>query len=571
MTIQPANAEVERTEILYGIDNVVDAVLGLGSKGISRIDACVDQTRPSLGIEIQRVKKAIIDAKRKGLRTRLVTEITKDNISHCKELLTIIGELRHLDGIKGTFYLSERQYLAPAKLHEKGKPAALIIYSNVKEIVEHQQYVFDSFWSRALPAEERIRQIEEGTEPGVITIIRDYIQIQELGFKLVKSSTFEILTIFSTANAFRRLVHVGAVQSLVEAAERGVKVRLLMPIDDKIRDMAQKLVEQKKIDIRYTVEPLQDGVSILIVDKKFSLVVELKDDSKDNSLEASGLATYSNSKPTVLSYVSIFESLWKETELHKQLKESNNQLELANKQLKAQELMQREFINIAAHELRSPIQPILTFSKALYSKNQKECKGRSRKKAKEELVHLDIIIRNAKRLKQLTSDVLDVTKIESQRMELNKTPFNLNEVILNVMKNYRDHIEKINGNLKLIYENREEFIIVADKARLTQVISNLLSNSVKFTKEGTISIRVENKQNQEAIVSIRDTGKGVNPEILPRLFTKFATRSYKGTGLGLFISKSIIEAHGGKMWAEKYANGEKGATFTFSLPLINKY
>jgi two-component system, OmpR family, sensor histidine kinase VicK len=192
--------------------------------------------------------------KRKGLRTRLVTEITKDNISHCKELLTIIGELRHLDGIKGTFYLSERQYLAPAKLHEKGKPAALIIYSNVKEIVEHQQYVFDSFWSRALPAEERIRQIEEGTEPGVITIIRDYIQIQELGFKLVISSTFEILTIFSTANAFRRLVHVGAVQSLVEAAERGVKVRLLMPIDDKIRDMAQKLVEQKKIDIRYTVE-----------------------------------------------------------------------------------------------------------------------------------------------------------------------------------------------------------------------------------------------------------------------------------------------------------------------------
>ena len=244
-------------------------------------------------------------------------------------------------------------------------------------------------------------------------------------------------------------------------------------------------------------------------------------------------------------------------------------LKKTHEKLNIHDKMQREFINIAAHELRTPIQPILIFSEVLYSKRQKDCKGRTGVKAKEELVFLDIIIRNAKRLRQLTSDVLDVTKIETQRMQLSKEQVNLNRVIKDVIEDYTNHIEKL--NVKLIYENKcKDVIIEADKTRLTQVISNLLSNSVKFTKEGAISITVENKQRQEVIVRIKDTGKGINPEILPRLFTKFATRSYEGTGLGLFISKSIIEAHGGKMWAENTANGEKGATFTFSLPLTNR-
>src|SRR5205809_2217122 len=135
---------------------------GLLSKANRRIDSCMDRTRPSLAIEISRVKGAIVDSKSRGIRMRLVTEITDDNVSHCKELIRIIDELRHLEGIKGTFYLSEREYLAPAMSHEKGKPASQIIYSNVKEVLEHKQYVFDSFWSRAVPAEERIREIEEG-------------------------------------------------------------------------------------------------------------------------------------------------------------------------------------------------------------------------------------------------------------------------------------------------------------------------------------------------------------------------------------------------------------------------
>ena len=150
-----SNTSTERTEVFRGKENVIDVVLHFTSMAKDKIDACIDNTRPLLTIEIKQLRKSFSDAKIRGVRLRYVTEITKDNINYCKELISIIGELRHIDGIKGNFYISETEYIAPATLHEKGKPASQIIYSNVKEIVEHQQYVFDSFWSRAIPASRK--------------------------------------------------------------------------------------------------------------------------------------------------------------------------------------------------------------------------------------------------------------------------------------------------------------------------------------------------------------------------------------------------------------------------------
>src|ERR671930_1949200 len=153
----------ERTEVLHGEQNVVNTVLQFTSNAKNRIDACVDYTRPSLVVEIEQLRKAFLDAKNRAVRLRYVTEITEDNIGYCKELMKIVDELRHIEGLKGNFYLSETEYIAPATLHEKGKPASWIIYSNVKELVEHQrQFVFNSFWSRSIPAEQKIKEIEEG-------------------------------------------------------------------------------------------------------------------------------------------------------------------------------------------------------------------------------------------------------------------------------------------------------------------------------------------------------------------------------------------------------------------------
>jgi signal transduction histidine kinase len=263
----------------------------------------------------------------------------------------------------------------------------------------------------------------------------------------------------------------------------------------------------------------------------------------------------------------------------RELNESNKELAVANEQLKVHDKMQKEFINIAAHELRTPIQPILSLSQILHSR--KEDGGGEQE---EEIV--DAIVRNAKRLRHLTDDILDVTRIESKSLNLKKERVDLNDLIAVVVEDYRRQIEKAssdhNSNPNVIYEepNKEEdkaIFVEADRQRLIQVISHLLSNAIKFKGEeaerGTISIGVEKKGDQEVIVSVRDTGSGIDKEILPRLFTKFTTKSYQGTGLGLYISKSIIEVHGGKIWAENNNNNNgnekerRGATFYFTLPL----
>jgi hypothetical protein len=153
----------ERTEVLTGEQNVLHAVLQFVSNTKSEIDACIDYSRPLLAIEIEDLKKAFIDAKSRGVKLRYVTEITGHNVKYCKELVKMVDELRHLEGIRGNFYVNEAEYIAPATLHEKGKVASQITYSNVKEVVQHHKhYVFDTLWNRAIPAKQRIREIEKG-------------------------------------------------------------------------------------------------------------------------------------------------------------------------------------------------------------------------------------------------------------------------------------------------------------------------------------------------------------------------------------------------------------------------
>jgi signal transduction histidine kinase len=252
----------------------------------------------------------------------------------------------------------------------------------------------------------------------------------------------------------------------------------------------------------------------------------------------------------------------------KELDESNKQLTLANEQLNLHDKMQKEFINIAAHELRTPIQPLLSLTQIIRSKIKDAEQG--------EL--LDNVIKNAKRLQRLAEDILDITRIESQSLDLKKERFNLNDLILNGVQDYKNQLEKDHdNNITLLYEfkNDDIFFVEADRYRLTQVISNLLNNAIKFIKEGgegggTISITLEKKKEdnqQEVLISIKDSGVGIHSDIIPRLFSKFATKSEKGTGLGLFISKNIVEAHGGRIWAENNSDGKVGATFYISLPL----
>jgi two-component system, OmpR family, sensor histidine kinase VicK len=529
----------EKTEMLIGAEVTTNQAWEFFSNISNKLDVCASSAAPSIAMTIFRdVYKSM---KSGGIKIRWVTDITKDNLKHCKDLIQY-AEVRHISSLNGNFAVSETEYIAATTIKE-GQPLPKLIYSNSKEMVEQHQYLFLALWDKAVPAEHRIREIEQGVEPQRIAVIYDAGQALELYQSLIMSTEKEIKVVFPTTNALIRQDKAGILFLLQEAAAvKKCQVKILMPNDELIHNFIQ---DDSGISTRFIEQEERGKATILIVDNKVSLVMELKDDSKKAFHEAIGLSTYSNSKAGVLSYVSMFESLWEQAELYEKLK--------------SHEKMQKEFINIAAHELRTPTQAILGYAELSQMQGSNVNKDEA----------LSKIVKNAERLQRLTEDILDVTRIESQTLKLDKRKFDLRDMAASVLDDYRNRIQ--NGkNVGLVLLNADKAaFVVADRGRISQVLSNLVSNALKFTKSGTVSVSIEEVKNddynKEFIAAVKDTGTGIDSDIMPQLFTKFVSKSQTGTGLGLFISKSIVEAHGGRIWAENNPDG-KGATFRFSLP-----
>jgi len=590
---------------------------------------------------VDAIKNERLKAKRRGVNFRYVTEVTKDNLSYCKEL-SEFAEVRHLNGVKGNFEISKirikgewkgewkGEYIATATLQE-AEPVTQLIYSSVKEIVEQEQFVFDTLWNKAIPFLVRIKEIEEGIKPEVIEIIADPKEALETEYRLLKSAKQEVQIIFSTINTFLlQERQLGITKILSNLSKQGVRTRILTPMDIDVKELTSNLkkqyeqeIYQKKqvnknnnnnnadissaIDIQEIAPSSSINAKIIIVDKQDSLAMEIKDGTKDDLYNSIGLTTYSNSKSTIASYCAIVENLYEQNQLYMQLRDAYQRVENTNS-------MQREFINVAAHELRTPIQSVLGYTELLLE-------GETDDRKKQALIR---ILHQSERLRKLASDILDVARIEGKTFRLTMKPLNLNSAIANIIKDYVNRLENYKAHeitakklsnvnvsnddkrskydktmiTKLLFKSKlkdeEHIFIEADKERLTQVIDNILDNAFKFTDaEGSVTVtlvkqeahspprkpqlgeQIEQRQRdlgqqeQYANIIIRDTGTGIDPQILPRLFSKFATKSHRGTGLGLHISKNIIEAHGGKIWAENNGNGE-GATFTIALPLLSK-
>jgi two-component system sensor histidine kinase VicK len=518
------------------------------------------------------IKKKLLDKQKKGEHKgiRYIIDIDKDNVNLAKILLDAGIEIRYLKNLPPmSFGVSDKEIAATIEKMEGGENVQSLLLSNEPAYVNHFYHIFEELWKSGIDAKDRIRDIEEGVESATIEIIPSPSYSIKRSHDLINSARQEVLRIFSSINAFRRQARLGIMHSFKDALERGIRVRILIPADQK--EITQIVNEVSLVlpylEIGSVDKSLESTVGILVVDRKESLIIETKNDSKDNSYDAAGLASYSNSKPIASAYASIFDTLWRQTELHQKL---SNMYE----QLRAQSKMQKEFIDVAAHELRTPIQPILGLTSILRSNNI----GLDKTSAAKQDELLDIIMRNARRLQRLADDILDVTKIESESLNLKKEFFNLNDVITNNVDDIMTNIAKKSQQedvIKLLYQPRDIFL-EADKSRITQVIFNLLDNAIKFSKAnvnkgrgvGIINIKAE-KADGQSIVSIKDTGTGIDSEIMPRLFEKFASKSFQGTGLGLYICKSIVEAHGGRIWAENNPD-DKGATFSFSLPVVNK-
>jgi two-component system, OmpR family, sensor histidine kinase VicK len=561
LTITYSNTDTKKIRILDGIQSTTNAILRLLSKSKSGVDICSNYTVLSLAIVDEVFQKALSEAKRRGVKLRCVIEITKENIAYCKELMGRV-ELRHLDGLKGTFILNEREYLfiSTATLLE-GKTIPQIVHTNIEQIVEQQQHIFDTFWNKTISAQEKIGEIEKEAEPFSIDIIRDRKCAESLFTSEIQHARSEVLIAVSSIRYLEYLTEIGLINSIKQAKSKGVNVMILYSEEKRDGIAAVQVISAIT---RYAKIKRISGIqgSILLIDN--SKVLTISEDERVDAL----VAIHSDSKSLVKNFGSLLDTLWNETEILKSiirvkdnLADTNKQLAEANEQLKIHHKMQEEFINIASHEIKTPTQAILGYS---------EMSEMEPERSKE---YLQPILRNARRLQKLTNDILDVTRIESQSLNLNKERVNLDDVISSVLVDYRNQIERERNqkDIKLVYENNDDnkprdIFVEADRERLTQVISNLISNAIKFTQEGVIRVSVEVKDNRDAVMTIKDNGEGIDSEIMPRLFTKFVTKSITGTGLGLFISKSIVDAHGGKIWGENNIDS-RGATFSFSLPI----
>lgn len=722
---------VEKTEILYGSDKIVKRAIDDFYRIKERFDNCTDSTGPSVFFNTP-IWKEFVNLANRNIKLRFITEITKDNIAYCKELLKI-AELRHLDEVKGNFGISDGNNYGGSANVKEGHPPVEIMRSNVRAFVDQQQFFFETLWSKSIPGEQKIKEIEECIEPiktqllqnphdifkatlefynksnqikscfpveGLYVIYKDfsnsrkeilerYRQGKHKGIRWItslrnkkdvelvksyiedgvkirhvkdlltdsfalsdKSFLFtiekiekekpitsvlssndklyldhydtifetlwkkgidinerikdieeghyvnidlipnpkeslkifqelfygiksEVLLMLSSTNAFFRIEHNKDFYACEKLTHQGITVKVLIPLKiDLFEKINQITLKYPKIEFRYFNTHYEPFIGITVIDREKVLLLEIKNDTNKDYVESMGMTIFIESKSTSLSYTSIFYSLWKQSEMHEQLKKAFLQLQIHEK-------MQRDFINVAAHELRTPLQPIIStttiLSKEIHNKRHKE--------------FLDILDRNVRRLKTLAEDILDIAKIESNSLTLDREYFKIGEIILKVIETYKNEAMTKNIKFEFLHSREDEnkdVVVYADKNRISQVISNLINNSIKFIpiekdveEKGTISIYVnrlknddnnkEDVNNKDKIVTvmIKDNGIGVDEQVFPKLFTKFVSKSFQGTGLGLYICKSIVEAHGGKIWAYNNEEGEKGATFGFSLPFIS--
>ena len=639
------------TKVFRGSEKADRQILKFITKTKTKIDCCISSSAPSVIIEVESIRNArIAAAKDRGIKIRYVTEITEDNLEYCKEMLRF-SEIRHLEGMKGNFEVADKkEYVAVATLRE-AKPLPQLIFSNVPEVVEQQQFVFDSFWEKGRPAQQRIEEIQKGITFAVTRIITDYEEAESKEFDMIRKATKEIQIIYSTAIAFHLQEKSGVLKILKEKADqlKNLQISILVPLDSSIKKSLSHRLLSKTINNNIQIQDIAPSIDIkiksLVVDRKEALVVELKHLRIQQTTASVGFTIYSNSIPTVLSYASIFEVIYNQSILFEQLKQEGN--------------LKDEFINIAAHELRTPIMPVLNGLEML----EEKLGTRSEEFRKE----LDIITRNASRLQMLAEGILQVSRIESGSFTIGvEKDVNIHSIIVQVMedidKKYlytdkligieisflpfdnksetddkqstselqpqittklklkptssslvklnshylhdnqssHDHINKNHrkdnenkGDKDLFIQKNLPLLVDCDSEKIRQVFFNLLDNAVKYTskgkivistlvmnstdcfnkdlldhKESTIKNNTSKSENFESmkeendkyrhmiIVSVKNQGKGIDPHIRDQVFEKFSTKSAQGTGLGLYLSKKIVEAHGGIIWCEEYDDSE---------------
>ena len=386
-----------------------------------------------------------------------------------------------------------------------------------------------------------------------IRVIKNPMETIRIGKKISEDAKNEILIIFSTFNSFYRTAIGEKGYDILEGlktSNKNIKIRILTPYNNKIEKIVRDLKNDLDIEIRYLAETIQMKLSVIVVDRIHSLAVEIDNDDAGKSSSAIGISTYSNSKHTVLYYVVIFESLWQQANLYREIEELYVQLKLKD-----------ENISVVAHDMRNPLSPIINSAELIRDRDNLD-KSTTKKL-------LNLIITSAKKLTNLTDNLLEMSKIDRQLLNLNIENVDLIEILENSIVEAQNILLYRSKSIKIVSRFAKSSVMMKiDRLKINQVIFNLISNSIKFTPDGIIEIILNSYIDEKyVLIQIKDTGIGINDEIKSSIFNKFVTnKSDPGTGLGLYICKSIINAHGGKIWANNNKDG-KGATFNVILPI----
>jgi two-component system, OmpR family, sensor histidine kinase VicK len=585
--------ESYETKLITGSsDSLIETEFGRVVWNSSEISVCtsIDGLRINKNYFVESIINALTS---EGINThkriRILVEITRDNLEMVKELLDLGIQIRHIRDISSIDYtVTNSDLIIAVKRTERNDPSDSILYSNDPSYLDHFSNVFEELWKSSKDPERVIKSLEEETELSFIETIDDPEESVKLVRTLISSAKYEILAILPNFNSFLRQVESGMMEFMknISISRMNMNIRILiveetdiemqnkiLTIFDKFNGKIPTISNSDEIPLEFKFKGVENfklkilnsrlftEIGFLIVDKNKSLIIESKNIPAIDMIESIGLSSYSNSHRVSKSYASIFEALW-------------NQAELYDK-LKVQDRLQKEFINIAAHELRNPVQSLLGYSDILMN---------TRGNIDNYSNFIVTINQSTKRLARLIDKVLDVTQLENELLILHKENFSLEKLVIEIVREYNNNMHLLNKNhLEIRHdsrlndcnstnsESRRNFgYVFADRTRIIQVIVNILENAVEFTDRGTITLRLnENMTTREILLTISDSGRGIDPQILPNLFTKFVSKSRKGTGLGLYISKKIIETHGGKIWAENcYDENNKieGSKFTLTLP-----
>ena len=634
-----------RIKILYGVENALPHVKKFMDNAKVKMDITFDLHVPSIVTKTPLYYEGYKDILKRGGKIRCITEINKDNKDYCKELLNIVSELRHLDGLKGGIAINESEYMATTVLKQE-QPLTEVIYSNAKEVVSQNQYIFDTFWNNAIPAIKKIKEIEEGVEIEFVEVIDDALKARDIYFNILTSTRKELL-LFIPSSIIPLIKNENKFFSVIKSLCKNDSIQINLLSNSKAEiDILSKQINKTIVSNESTSSNIKirafekkeeeeefkslETIVIAIVDKKISIVIDLKSNNMNSFTNSIAFSICSNNKAIVSSYIYIFESLWKYINLFLQFKDINKKLksqeiDLEKKiELKTHHLLKvnenliklnnefkdkentfkktneellridrskNEFISMISHELRTPLVPIKAYTEMLLKESSFGSINEKQKKA------LKSIYRNIKKQETLVEDILDYTKLEMGQFSLIKKDVSISDLFSNVVNDCKSMIGE--KQISIITELNTKTInkIYCDEKRVEQVLLNLIKNSFDFVpqKDGKIMLMAELEQKEEEELNIvfekdknhiiknikndsyikftiKDNGPGIPLDKIGNLFKKFyqmdtsATRKHTGTGLGLVICKGIVEAHGGRIWIDKNTFST-GVCIKFTIPI----